>query len=217
MPHNFPPQIKDYLKSKLPPTHLMWWVRCQLMQVDQMVVRPISGTGGQLAPVTYYRLTLRDVDAVPGDQLAHVVDISPSAKNDFRINDRFSLFGHELVTEEKTSIARYLFDHENEQSGPCHAPKYVDKNLVPVPALKVSTPGSGRDKGAKMVTGFLAKFGGNPELLESTLPGGIDLKEYYDNGSLAVHHYVKENPDDKFPCLNPREGGAGGGSIIGKW
>ena len=198
MPHAFPPYIKEYLKEHLTPltaTHKMWWMRCEIMQVEPMMsqTKPLADFHRPIS-MPYFRIAVRDIDAMRNDKSGYAFDTRADVYKDFRPQDRISLFGHEPLDATYVSYPRFFYHHEIKVWGACYQTKYLDLQQEPVMALKVEKTG-----------GFIKR-----------VTGGVDLRPLYTQiaGSIDLYVHHEAYADPAFACKNPRPENQGGGALV---
>lgn len=216
MPYVFPPDIKDFIKSQMPPTHRMWWMRGLIIDVKPL---EITWNKELQHPTLYFRFTVFDIDAPDDQKNGYEIDIyagetrssrTGKANNlvrDYQINDRISLFGHELISTKNLSFPRYFHHHELHRRGPCFETKYLNGKGVPGKLLRIESENK--------VTGMALKALGNFMGAPGPIPVGKDLSTLYPQVTDKVHHFIKANPDPNFACVNPRSESASDGTPKG--
>jgi hypothetical protein len=201
MPHTLPAYIKDYLKQYMPPTHKMWWMRSELIGLEQRTVTHPSGG----APGLYFRVAVRDIDAPKDERQAYEFDIHAQTYKDFRVKDRMSLFGHEPINATHLSYPRYFYNHETTVRGACYQTHFVDRNFFPITDMVATVEGSKRDKKVKFWEGVSGAIGLLPEeITQRFIGGGFNVEPLYEEVARAINKHIKHEPDAKYLCVNPR-------------
>lgn len=106
MPKAFPAEVKSLIDAKMPPTHLLWWIRGVVLAVSLVSV-PRHGTN--LPPEQDTRIKIGDLDA-PGEGYDIVIK-GPPTSHDLAEGDIVSIFGHEPADAAIISDPRLLLMH----------------------------------------------------------------------------------------------------------
>ena len=208
MPHAFPPYIKDWLKTYMPPTHKMWWMRTVVLHTEPKTVRTEVGS-----QKLYFRFTVRDIDAPADDVGGYSYDIHTGGNfTDFRPNDRISLFGHEPIDATHISFPRFVFDHELLVRGACFQTRFVDSNEMPDAQLYAEKHKQ-TSNFSRSMQGLLTPAG--KDLLRGmNLNGGVNLEPIYQSLAPAINEYILSAPDPDYVCVNPRPKNSQGGALV---
>lgn len=206
MPHAFPNEVSALWRGKVPASHEMRWMRTRVVQGQEMR----QGWGNEL-PHRFLRLTLQDIDAErDGTQRRYRIDASigrlgqvdqrsEGIFRDFRVDDRVSLFGHELANFEGITTPRFYHHHELDIRAPALSPRFLDGNIVPTPELKIESQNPLVMAGVKLMFWFL----GTKDISGPLVPGK-DLGPVYHEVSVRTHQLIRQGAFPDYPCLNPR-------------
>ena len=103
MPHKLPAEIAQIVKTKIPPTHKMWWIRGIVLSAGLVNHKSADDPRDWIDT----KIQVGDVDA-PGEGY----DVILEGKGfEVAAGDLVTLLGHEPVEANTVSSARFLFHH----------------------------------------------------------------------------------------------------------
>ena len=183
MPRRLPDEVAASISNKMPPSHQMVWVRCEVMGVEQVERPPyVSGRffSGKGKPAVDTRVAVFDKDTGEG------WDVRLTFDQDIAAGDTVSLFGHEPVGANRLTVPRLLYNHNTDRYDRAYrdistatgtALTEIDYKYVLSCRLPATLNNRRRDIGRKFRDWFLTP----------SLPPGILLRNYLLAAPVALY------------------------------